>query len=95
MSRKKKTAYQKKLAKTNSKMRKRASLIVAPKLRKILKACNTAVALDSATYKHQKELEDFRLLVGKAYYQATQNDASLVDTVPGLRFLVNQADRLF
>ena len=86
---KKLTSYQKRMKKAKKIVKSNVKRTIAPKLLKILKECNSAVALDCATYKHQEELEDFRLKVARAYHKATQNDDSLINAIPGLRLLVN------
>jgi len=91
---KKLTTYQKKMKKAKKAVKFTVKERVAPKLLKILKECNAAVALDSGTYKYQKELEDFRIKVGRAYYKATQNDDSLINAIPGLRLLINTVNSI-
>ena len=95
MAKKKKlTPYQKRMAKSVKSLKFSVKEQVAPKILKVLEEINSAIAIDPGTYKFQKELEDFRLKVAKAYERATHNNDSLIDSAPGLRYLISKVHSL-
>ena len=95
MAKKKKlTAYQKRMSKAKKTLRYSVKDQIAPKILKVLKEIDSAIAIDPCTYKYQKELEDFRPKVAKAYERATRNDDGWINEAPGLRWLVSRVHTL-